>query len=113
MDALAIAPAAVPLLVTAVVAMVALVTTDSVRRTMRDRRRRETLRRLADEIESLRLAHDARQQLLAERLTRMEQALDGLSIEMERLGEGQRFVSRLLSSGSDRTASRDMRGDMR
>ena len=37
------------------------------------------------------------------RLARLEQALDGVAIEMERMGEGQRFVTRLLA---DRAAER-------
>lgn len=36
----------------------------------------------------------------AERLERMEQALDAVAIEVERISEGQRFVTRLLSEGS-------------
>ena len=34
-----------------------------------------------------------------ERLTRMEQAIDAIAIEMERVSEGQRFVTRLLAEG--------------
>jgi hypothetical protein len=33
----------------------------------------------------------------AERLTRMEQAIDTIAVELERISEGQRFVTRLLS----------------
>jgi hypothetical protein len=36
----------------------------------------------------------------AQRLERMEQALDAVAIEVERISEGQRFVTRLLSEGS-------------
>ncbi|HEY8164262.1 MAG TPA: hypothetical protein VIF83_01790 [Gemmatimonadaceae bacterium] len=32
-----------------------------------------------------------------ERLTRMEQSIDAMAIEMERVGEGQRFVTKLLA----------------
>ena len=35
----------------------------------------------------------------AQRLERMEQAIDSIAIEMERVSEGQRFVTRLLSEG--------------
>ena len=35
-----------------------------------------------------------------QRLERMEQALDAVAIEVERISEGQRFVTRLLSEGS-------------
>jgi hypothetical protein len=34
---------------------------------------------------------------LADRLTRMEQALEATSIEVERIGEGQRFLTRLFT----------------
>jgi hypothetical protein len=33
----------------------------------------------------------------AQRLERMEQAMDAIAIEIERVSEGQRFVTRLLS----------------
>lgn len=36
----------------------------------------------------------------SQRLERMEQALDAVAIEVERISEGQRFVTRLLSEGS-------------
>lgn len=35
----------------------------------------------------------------AQRLERMEQAIDSIAIEMERVSEGQRFMTRLLSEG--------------
>ena len=35
----------------------------------------------------------------SQRLERMEQAIDAISIEIERVSEGQRFVTRLLSEG--------------
>ena len=39
----------------------------------------------------------------AARLERIEQAIDAMSIEVERIAEGQRFVTRMMS---DRTAER-------
>jgi hypothetical protein len=33
------------------------------------------------------------------RLERMEQAMDAIAIEIERVSEGQRFVTRLLADG--------------
>ncbi len=36
---------------------------------------------------------------LADRLTRMEQALEATAIEVERIGEGQRFLTRLFTEG--------------
>ncbi len=35
-----------------------------------------------------------------ERLARMEQAIDSIAIEIERISEGQRFTTRLLSERS-------------
>jgi hypothetical protein len=32
-----------------------------------------------------------------DRLTRMEQSIEAIAIEMERVGEGQRFVTKLLA----------------
>jgi hypothetical protein len=37
---------------------------------------------------------------IAERLDRMEQGIDAIAVEMERVSEGQRFVTRLLSERS-------------
>ena len=37
----------------------------------------------------------------ANRLERIEQAIDAIAIEVERVSEGQRFVTRLLSEGHD------------
>ena len=34
----------------------------------------------------------------AERLARMEQAIDSIAMEIERVSEGQRFVTRLMSN---------------
>jgi hypothetical protein len=36
---------------------------------------------------------------LAERLTRMEQAVDAIAVEVERIGEGQRYMTRQLGAG--------------
>ena len=40
--------------------------------------------------------------LLEERITRIEQAVDAIAVEVERVGEGQRFVTKLLSEGAHR-----------
>jgi hypothetical protein len=43
---------------------------------------------------------------VAQRLERMEQSLEAVAIEVERISEGQRFTTKLLSEGSSRgTAS--------
>lgn len=34
-----------------------------------------------------------------DRLTRLEQAMDAVAVEVERIGEGQRFVTRMLGAG--------------
>ena len=36
---------------------------------------------------------------VAERLERIEQAVEATALEVERIGEGQRFVTRLLGDG--------------
>ena len=36
---------------------------------------------------------------IGERLLRMEQAIEATSLEVERIGEGQRFLTRLLTEG--------------
>ena len=37
---------------------------------------------------------------VVERLDRMEQGIEAVAIEIERISEGQRFVTRVLGSGS-------------
>jgi hypothetical protein len=39
------------------------------------------------------------------RLARLEDAIDGIAIEMERLGEGQRFTAKLLAERGNRAES--------
>jgi hypothetical protein len=39
---------------------------------------------------------------LDQRLERIEQAVDAIAVEVERLAEGQRFATRLLSEGASR-----------
>ncbi|MEW5916348.1 MAG: hypothetical protein AB1762_08080 [Gemmatimonadota bacterium] len=39
---------------------------------------------------------------LDQRLERIEQAVDAIAVEVERLSEGQRFATRLLSEGTPR-----------
>jgi len=41
---------------------------------------------------------------LVDRLTRMEQAIEATSIEVERIGEGQRFLTRLFTEGEQARA---------
>jgi hypothetical protein len=36
---------------------------------------------------------------IAERMSRMEQAIEATSLEVERIGEGQRFLTRLFTEG--------------
>jgi hypothetical protein len=39
---------------------------------------------------------------IANRLERIEQAIDAMAVEMERISEGQRFTTKLLSEGQKR-----------
>lgn len=51
---------------------------------------------------------------IASRLDRMEQAIDAIAVEVERISEGQRFTTRLLSERGDASpvpARGDVRGD--
>jgi hypothetical protein len=44
---------------------------------------------------------------VVDRLERMEQAIDAIAVEMERVSEGQRFTTRLLSErGAERLPAR-------
>jgi hypothetical protein len=36
---------------------------------------------------------------IADRLQRMEQAIEATAVEVERIGEGQRFITRLFTEG--------------
>ena len=35
-----------------------------------------------------------------ERMSRLEQAMDAVAVEVERVGEGQRYVTRVLGAGA-------------
>ena len=41
---------------------------------------------------------------VSDRLERMEQGIEAVAVEVERIGEGQRFVTQLMSSRADRAA---------
>jgi hypothetical protein len=41
---------------------------------------------------------------MSDRLTRMEQAIDAIAVEVERISEGQRFTTKLLSEGGGQRA---------
>jgi hypothetical protein len=45
---------------------------------------------------------------VVERLERMEQSLDAVAVEIERISEGQRFTTKLLSEGSGRGDPRQL-----
>jgi hypothetical protein len=45
---------------------------------------------------------------VADRLERMEQALDSVALEVERISEGQRFTTKLLSEGRVAAESRQI-----
>jgi hypothetical protein len=42
------------------------------------------------------------------RLDRMEHAIDAIAIEIERISEGQRFTTKLLSERADRAAGKSL-----
>lgn len=41
-----------------------------------------------------------------DRMARLEQAVDAMAVELERIGEGQRYVTRLLADREPRTTPR-------
>ena len=41
---------------------------------------------------------------VADRLVHMEQGIDAIAVEVERIGEGQRFVTQLMSDRATRAA---------
>lgn len=45
---------------------------------------------------------------ITERLERMEQALDSVALEVERISEGQRFTTKLLSEGRGAAENRQI-----
>ena len=47
----------------------------------------------------------------AARLERIEQAIDAMSIEVERIAEGQRFVTRLMTDRAGERVALPLRGD--
>lgn len=47
---------------------------------------------------------------VTDRLERMEQALDSVALEVERISEGQRFTTKLLSEGRSAAESRQIPG---
>jgi uncharacterized protein HemX len=69
-------------------------------RNRRNRREAQLLARALEEIEALKRNQSDERQILDARLTRIEQTLDQLAVEMERVGEGQRFVARMLAPRS-------------
>lgn len=63
------------------------------------------MRAFARRLEGASQRHDAIDSSSAERLQRIEQAVDAMAIEIERISEGQRFTTRLLSARADQPAS--------
>ena len=48
---------------------------------------------------------------VSQRLERIEQAIDAMSVEVERISEGQRFTTKLLSERADGTSATGARAD--
>jgi hypothetical protein len=46
---------------------------------------------------------------MTDRLTRMEQAIDAMAVEIERISEGQRFTTKLLAEGQQRAGAQPAR----
>lgn len=63
------------------------------------------MRAFARRLEGAGQRHDALDSSSAERLQRIEQAVDAMAIEIERISEGQRFTTRLLSARADAPVS--------
>ena len=93
-------PTVLPLLAVCAIAAVALSTGTSVVRNLANRKQAKLLARALEELESIKRLHDDERRVLDARLTRIEHALDTLAVEMERVGEGQRYVTRLLAPRS-------------
>jgi hypothetical protein len=51
---------------------------------------------------SLRGGDDPRTAALEQRLERIEQAIETVAVEVERMGEGQRFVTKLLAAREEK-----------
>jgi hypothetical protein len=58
-------------------------------------------RAIARRMERSSLPPDAGSAELRERMERMEQALDAIAVQVERIAEGQRFTTKLLSDRTD------------
>ena len=41
---------------------------------------------------------------IVERFSQLDQAVESIAVEVERIGEGQRFITRVLSDGGSRAA---------
>lgn len=97
---LTVEPTVLAILAVCAIAAVALSTGSSVVRRVRNRAQAKLLARALEELDSIKRLHGDERQVLDARLTRIEHALDTLAVEMERVGEGQRFVTRLLAPRS-------------
>jgi len=100
-ELLTIQPVVWAVLAVCAIAAVALSTGKRVAASVRNRREAKLLARALDELESIKRLHDDDRQLLNARLTSIEHALETLTVEMERVGEGQRFVTRLIAPRAD------------
>lgn len=63
------------------------------------------VREILDHLEALRQRETTNAQLADGRLERLEYAIDAIALEVERLGEGQRFVTKILA---DRPAEKQI-----
>jgi hypothetical protein len=58
---------------------------------------RVDVKQILDQLDALREQETSSGQLAAGRLERLEYAIDAIVLQVERLGEGQRFVTKLLA----------------
>ena len=81
----------------AIVAVVIVTVGARARRADGDAADTSVIRRLTVELDALRAAQESLGRGTNDRLTRIEQMIDVIAVEMERVGESQRFMSKLLA----------------
>jgi hypothetical protein len=86
-----------PLIIVAMVGCVAVVMTGIRGKRSAPRLDRADVKQILDHLDALREQETTSGQLAAGRLERLEYAIDAIALEVERLGEGQRFVTKLLA----------------
>jgi hypothetical protein len=88
---------ALPVVIVAMVACVAVVMARVLATRSAPQLDRADVKQILDQLDALRERETTSGQLAAGRLERLEYAIDAIALEVERLGEGQRFVTKLLA----------------